>query len=80
MSLKLRNGKLTFKGATGLDAPTPSQIAERAYDLAVAIVKTHAQNFAPCDVAITLEAERAATLADLRESVINPGPIPWWRK
>ena len=81
MSVVVRNGKVAMEAKPkGIDAPTPSQIAERAYELAIAIVRSHAENFAPVDVAITLEAEKAATLAALRNSVINPDAIPWWRK
>lgn len=87
MSFNLVNGKLVPKVPDGrLDAPTPSQIAERAYDLAVMrayegvlnLQRINAQDDAN-SVREFMRNERAEQLAALRESVINPGVVPWWR-
>lgn len=90
MSYDLVNGKLVPTAPDGrLDAPTPSQIAERAYDLATRIVveymdKHHDGENNECGTTSAgvegeLDKAKAAVLAALRESVINPGVVPWWR-
>lgn len=32
------------------------------------------------DAVCELEVQREKQLAELRESIINPGAIPWWAK
>lgn len=89
MSYDLVNGKLKPRAQSDkLDAPTPSQIAERAYDLAIERAVDAVESM-PLDIpglnlgAFVREYMRERqpdTLAALRESVINPGVIPWWRR
>lgn len=98
MSLKVINGKVFSTKATKppLDAPTPSQIAERAYDLAIEAACLSVGSYLGSasslpDVAAVGSAARewlrvrmaqwkAKDLAALRESVINPDVAPWWRE
>lgn len=83
----MRNGQLlsTKPMPRGVSAPTPSEIARRAYDLAIesACSAMLAQGHLVDSIANArrlLETAREADLAALRDSVINPGAIPWWKK
>jgi hypothetical protein len=91
VSVVVRNGKVELeRKPKGIDAPSPSQIAERAYDLATRVVvqyleKHHDGAYNDCgttsaNIEDALDNAKAATLAGLRESVISPGFLPWWRK
>ena len=85
MSYELKNGALvsTKKLPRGVSAPTPGEIAERAYDLAIADALVHvALNPAVSaeSVKAFMQEKKTISLAALRDSVINPGAIPWWKK
>ncbi len=89
MSVVVRNGKVELeRKPKGIDAPTPSEIAARAYDLAVdlaikEVARWNAATHEKID-AETLKTYlgecRATALAALRDSIINHPAIPWWRK
>lgn len=93
MSVRVVNGKIELdKKPKHVDAPSPSQIAERAYDLAVRDVREYLDDLnatgAGLQIAIagvgpqgeSFGGRKGKALAALRESVINPGVLPWWRK
>jgi hypothetical protein len=64
-------------------APTPSQIAERAYDMAIAAAVDAFEGYDRANqkhVADYMAERRATILAALRQSVVSPDVIPWWRK
>lgn len=63
-------------------APTPAQIAERAYGLAIVRVRDWFVNgdTEEQDLVTHLESFKEHDLSDLRNSVVNPGAIPWWNK
>lgn len=78
------NGKIALdKKPKRVDAPSPSQIAERAYILAIGSALV-AVGLNPGLTAEQVRQHMTQTmpvdLAALRESVINPGVLPWWRK
>lgn len=83
----MRNGKPELeRKPKGLDAPTPSEIAARAYDLAVSEAMAWLNSNEPLESMLRLQLgthmheNRSRILADLRESIINHPAIPWWRK
>lgn len=88
MSVELKNGKVVLKSGSKVSAPSPGEIAARAYDLAteraIAATETLPIYIPGVDLAKAvreyMDEARADVLAALRESVINPGPIPWWKK
>ncbi len=93
MSVVVRNGKAELeRKPEGSDAPTPSEIAARAYDLAIADVREYRDDLnatgAGLQIAIngvgpqgeSFGARKAKTLAALRESIVNHPAIPWWHK
>ena len=87
MSVEFINGK-SAQRPKAIEGPTPGQVAERAYDLATerAVAAVDSQ---PIDIPGVnlgefvrefMRERRANTLAALRESVINPPVVPWWKK
>lgn len=83
MGLRVVNGKIQLDSKPkGIDAPSPSQIAERAYDLATRLVVEEIENGAHSGMTMGayLASRRADTLKALRQSVVEPSAIPWWRK
>ena len=90
MSLKIINGQVINTKANGapVSAPTPSQIAERAYDVAIEQAVSALDSY-PIDIqGVNLGAlvrefmgeRKAETLAALRQSVVSPSATPWWTK
>ena len=71
-----------------IGAPTPAQIAARAYDVAIEQAVSALDSY-PIDIpGVNLGAlvrkfmgeRKSETLAALRESIVNPAVLPWWRK
>lgn len=90
MSIVIRNGKAQMeRKPKGIDAPTPSQIAARAYDLAIASITRYIDSNKNHNGELPVSADEVRDFMNdakdvdlrlLRESVINPAVIPWWRK
>jgi hypothetical protein len=90
MGLRVVNGKIQLDSKPkGIDAPSPSQIAERAYDLAIESVYRYIDTNKNYDGELPVSADemrefmRDAKVTDLkllRQSVVEPSAIPWWRK
>lgn len=78
--MKLVNGQFLGAKRTHVSAPSPAEIAERAYDRAIAVAEKHIASH-PCTSSIheqirgAMESARPAELAALRDEVLNPAAI-----
>ena len=71
MNLKVINGKVVGRKQTHVQAPSPAEIAGRAYDRAVSVALRYHVGEDVTKLKAFMESAREGELAALRDEVIN---------